>query len=207
MDNSRLFRRGDGTGRRAGLKIRCRKAWGFESPPRHHHKNKKAGFPAFFFLEFFILGIGIMIWKPNVTVAAVIERDGKFLLVEEETSQGVRFNQPAGHLEADESLLTGVAREVLEESAYSFTPQHLLGIYRWHAPESDTTYLRFAFTGAITGHDAARTLDTGIIQAVWLTPDEIRPMQERHRSPLVLRCIEDYLAGKRYPLELITHYE
>ena len=148
-----------------------------------------------------------MIWKPNVTVAAVIERDGKFLLVEEETSQGVRFNQPAGHLEADESLLTGVAREVLEESAYSFTPQHLLGIYRWHAPESDTTYLRFAFTGAITGHDANRKLDTGIIQAVWLTPDEIRPMQERHRSPLVLRCIEDYLAGKRYPLELITHYE
>ena len=148
-----------------------------------------------------------MIWKPNVTVAAVIERDGKFLLVEEETSQGVRFNQPAGHLEADESLLTGVAREVLEESAYSFTPQHLLGIYNWHSSESDTTYLRFAFTGAITGHDANRKLDTGIIQAVWLTPDEIRPMQERHRSPLVMRCIEDYLAGKRYPLELITHYE
>ncbi|MDO8810922.1 MAG: NUDIX domain-containing protein, partial [Gallionella sp.] len=97
-----------------------------------------------------------MIWKPNVTVAAVIEHDGKFLLVEEETSQGVRFNQPAGHLEADESLLAAVAREVLEESAYSFIPQMLLGIYRWHAPESDTTYLRFAFTGAITGHDAAR---------------------------------------------------
>jgi len=148
-----------------------------------------------------------MIWKPNVTVAAVIERDGKFLLVEEETSQGVRFNQPAGHLEANESLPAGVAREVLEESAYSFTPEHLLGVYRWHAPESDTTYLRFAFTGAITGHDAARKLDTGIIRAVWLTPGEIRALQERHRSPLVLRCVEDYLAGKRYPLELITHYE
>jgi len=150
-----------------------------------------------------------MIWKPNVTVAAVIERDGKFLLVEEETSQGVRFNQPAGHLEADESLLAAVAREVLEESAYSFVPQMLLGIYRWHAPESesDTTYLRFAFTGAITGHDAARKLDTGILQAVWLLPDEIRAMQARHRSPLVLRCIEDYLAGKRYPLDLLVHYE
>ena len=148
-----------------------------------------------------------MIWKPNVTVAAVIERDGRFLLVEEETSQGVSFNQPAGHLEADESLLAAVAREVLEESAYSFTPQHLLGIYRWHAPESDTTYLRFAFTGTITGHDAARQLDTGIIQAIWLTPDEIRAAQARNRSPLVLRCIEDYLAGKRYPLELITHYD
>ena len=148
-----------------------------------------------------------MIWKPNVTVAAVIERDGKFLLVEEETSQGARFNQPAGHLEANESLLAAVTREVLEESAYSFTPQHLLGIYRWHAPESDTTYLRLAFTGAITGHDAARKLDTGILQAVWLTPDEIRAVQGRHRSPLVLRCIEDYLAGKRYPLDLLVNYE
>ena len=148
-----------------------------------------------------------MIWKPNVTVAAVIERDGKFLLVEEETSQGVRFNQPAGHLEADESLLAAVAREVLEESAYHFVPQHLLGIYRWHSPESDTTYLRFAFTGAITDHDAARKLDVGILQAVWLTPAEIRAMQVRHRSPLVLRCIEDYLAGKHYPLDLLVHYE
>lgn len=148
-----------------------------------------------------------MIWKPNVTIAAVIEHDGRFLLVEEETLQGVRFNQPAGHLEANESLLTAVAREVLEESAYSFTPQHLLGIYHWHAPESDTTYLRFAFTGTLTGHDPQRKLDDGIIQAVWLTPDEIRATQERHRSPLVLRCIEDYLAGRRYPLDLLIHYE
>ncbi|MDO8465124.1 MAG: NUDIX hydrolase [Gallionella sp.] len=148
-----------------------------------------------------------MIWKPNVTVAAVIERDGKFLLVEEETSEGVRFNQPAGHLEADESLLAAVAREVLEESAYSFNPQHLLGIYRWHSPQSDTTYLRFAFTGSITGHDPARKLDTGILQALWLLPDQIRATQERHRSPLILRCIEDYLAGKRYPLDLLIHYE
>ena len=148
-----------------------------------------------------------MIWKPNVTVAAVIERDGKFLLVEEETSQGVRFNQPAGHLEADESLLAAVTREALEESAYSFTPQHLLGIYHWRAPESDTTYLRFAFTGVITGHDATRKLDTGILQAVRLLPEEIRATQARHRSPLVLRCIEDYLTGKRYPLDLLVHYE
>ncbi|MDD2915707.1 MAG: NUDIX hydrolase [Gallionella sp.] len=148
-----------------------------------------------------------MIWKPNVTVAAVMERDGKFLLVEEETSHGIRFNQPAGHLEADESLLAAVAREVLEESAYSFTPQHLLGIYRWHSSESDTTYLRFAFTGEITGHEPDRQLDTGILQAVWLAPDDIRAVQERHRSPLILRCVEDYLAGKRYPLELLVHYE
>jgi ADP-ribose pyrophosphatase YjhB (NUDIX family) len=148
-----------------------------------------------------------MIWKPNVTVAAVIERDGKFLLVEEETTHGKRFNQPAGHLEADESLITAVVRETLEESAYHFIPQYLLGIYRWHSTESDTTYLRFAFTGTITGHDADRPLDTGILQAAWLTPDEIRASQARHRSPLILRCMEDYLAGKRYPLELLTHYE
>ncbi|TAN84875.1 MAG: NUDIX hydrolase [Gallionella sp.] len=148
-----------------------------------------------------------MIWKPNVTVAAVIWRDGKFLLVEEETPQGIRFNQPAGHLEADESLLAAVARETLEESAYSFTPQHLLGIYRWHSPTSDTTYLRFAFTGEITGHDAGRQLDSGILRALWLTPDEIRATREQHRSPLILRCVEDYLAGKRYPLELLVHYD
>jgi 8-oxo-dGTP pyrophosphatase MutT (NUDIX family) len=148
-----------------------------------------------------------MIWKPNVTVAAVIERDGKFLLVEEETSQGLRYNQPAGHLEADESLLSAVTREVLEESAYHFVPQHLLGIYRWHSIDSDTTYLRFAFTGGLTGHDPHRTLDNGILQAVWLTPGEIRATQKRHRSPLILHCVEDYLAGRRYPLELLTHYD
>ena len=148
-----------------------------------------------------------MVWKPNVTVAAIIERDGKFLLVEEHTSQGLLFNQPAGHLEADESLLAAVARETLEESAYKFEPQHLIGIYRWHAPESDTTYLRFAFTGRIISHHPERALDEGIVRAVWMTPEEIRATTARHRSPLILRCMEDYLAGKRYPLELIVHYD
>jgi len=148
-----------------------------------------------------------MIWKPNVTVAAVIERDGKFLLVEEETSQGLRFNQPAGHLEAAESLQVAVAREVLEESAYHFVPLNLLGIYRWHSSESDTTYLRFAFSGNITGHEPDRQLDDGILRALWLTPDEIRATQALHRSPLILRCVEDYLAGNRYPLDLLVHYE
>ena len=148
-----------------------------------------------------------MYWKPNVTVAAVIERDGKFLLVEEETSQGARLNQPAGHLDAGESLLAAVARETLEESAYHFTPQHLLGIYRWHSTDADITYLRFAFTGNITGYDASRTLDTGILQAVWLTPEEIRNSHARHRSPLISRCVEDYLAGKRYPLDMLVNHE
>jgi len=147
-----------------------------------------------------------MIWKPNVTVAAVVEREGKFLLVEEETSQGLRYNQPAGHLEADESLVDAVVRETLEESAYHFIPQHLIGIYRWDSRESDTSYLRFAFTGKITGHEDGRKLDFGILQSLWLSHEEIRATRARHRSPLVLRCAEDYMAGKRYPLELLVHY-
>jgi len=148
-----------------------------------------------------------MTWKPNVTVAAIIEQDGKFLLVEEHTSQGLLFNQPAGHLEANESLLAAVARETLEESAYEFEPQHLIGIYRWHAAAADTTYLRFAFTGRILAHHPERALDEGIVRAVWMTPEEIRATTARHRSPLILQCVEDYLAGKRYPLEIITHYD
>jgi NADH pyrophosphatase NudC (nudix superfamily) len=148
-----------------------------------------------------------MIWKPNVTVAAVIERDGKFLLVEEETSQGVRFNQPAGHLEANESLQVAVTREVLEESAYHFVPKHLLGIYRWHSAASDITYLRFAFTGEIAGHEADRALDEGILRAAWMNHDEIRNTQAHHRSPLILRCVEDYLDNKRYPLDLLVNYD
>ena len=148
-----------------------------------------------------------MIWKPDVTVAAVIEHEGKFLLVEEKTEQGLRYNQPAGHLEAGESLVAAVVRETLEESACHFTPQHLLGIYRWHSDEADTTYLRFAFTGKITGHEAGRKLDIGIMQTLWLSSEQIRATRARHRSPLILRCVEDYIAGKRYPLDLLVHYD
>ena len=148
-----------------------------------------------------------MVWKPNVTVAAILEQEGKFLLVEEQTERGILFNQPAGHWEPGETLAAAAAREVLEESAYEFEPQHLVGIYRWHAPASDTTYLRFAFTGTVLAHHPERALDDGIIRTTWMTPDEIRASRERHRSPLVVRCVEDYLAGKRYPLELITHYD
>ena len=148
-----------------------------------------------------------MVWKPNVTVAAILEQEGKFLLVEEQTERGILFNQPAGHWEPGETLAAAAAREVLEESAYEFEPQHLVGVYCWHSPTADTTYLRFSFTGPILAHHPGRTLDNGIIRAAWMTPDEIRASQERHRSPLVVRCVEDYLAGKRYPLELITHYD
>jgi len=147
-----------------------------------------------------------MIWKPHVTVAAVIERDGKFLLVEEETDSGIRYNQPAGHLECGESLLEAVVREALEETAYDFVPQSLVGVYNWRNEAKDITYLRFAFAGVVNGHDGLRKLDEGIIAAHWLALDEIRALQDVHRSPMILRCIEDWCAGKRYPLELITHY-
>lgn len=146
-----------------------------------------------------------MIWKPNVTVAAIIERDGKFLLVEEETAEGVKFNQPAGHLERGESLLEGVIRETWEETAHRFVPEALLGVYHWQHPKKDITYLRFAFTGSVTAHDPAQPLDQGILRAVWLDVEEVRASAERHRSPQVLTCIEHYLAGQRFPLAVLTH--
>jgi 8-oxo-dGTP pyrophosphatase MutT (NUDIX family) len=147
------------------------------------------------------------VWKPNVTVAALIERDGRFLLVEEETEDGLRFNQPAGHLDEGESLVAACAREALEETAWSFTPTSLVGIYQWPRPQGDITYLRFAFSGELGVHDSARTLDTGILRAVWMTPEEIGATVERHRSPLVSQCVSDYLAGRRFPLELLRHYD
>lgn len=146
-------------------------------------------------------------WKPNVTVAAVIERDGRFLLVEEETAGGLRFNQPAGHLEAGESLLAAVSREALEETAHPFAPEYLVGIYQWARPQGDLAYLRFAFGGRVGEAEAGRRLDDGILRAVWMTLDEIRATCARHRSPMILQCVEDYLAGRRYGLELLRHYD
>ncbi len=146
------------------------------------------------------------IWKPNVTVAAVIERDGRFLLVEEETPDGVRLNQPAGHLEAGESLLAACSRETLEETAWQFTPTALLGIYLWPRPPGDLTYLRFAFCGELGAHDTERRLDAGILRTVWLTAEEIAASRQRQRSPLVLQCVGDYRSGRCYPLELLHSF-
>jgi 8-oxo-dGTP pyrophosphatase MutT (NUDIX family) len=145
--------------------------------------------------------------RVSVTVAAVVERESRFLLVEEETDEGVRLNQPAGHLESDESLLEAVAREALEETAYQFVPRHLIGVYRWRHPANGVSYVRFAFSGEIVGHEPGRALDQGILRALWLTPEELRAEAPRHRSPLVQRCVQDYLAGRRYPLDLLTHYD
>jgi ADP-ribose pyrophosphatase YjhB (NUDIX family) len=148
--------------------------------------------------------------RPSITVAAVIERGGRFLLVEEEDEGRVVFNQPAGHLERRESLIEGCRREVLEESGWHFQPGALVGIYRWSKPrrasETELSYLRFAFCGELGGHEPDRKLDAGIVRAVWLELDEIRALSARHRSPLVLRCIEDYLGGRRYALDLLTDY-
>ncbi|MGQ0442760.1 MAG: NUDIX hydrolase [Methylophilaceae bacterium] len=144
------------------------------------------------------------IWKPNTTVAAIVEQNGQFLLVEETTERGNRYNQPAGHLEDGETLIQAVIRETLEESAYDFSPEALLGIYHWKHPHNDTTYLRFAFIGKVGMHYPLQELDDGIIQAVWMGIDEIREKQKLMRSPQVLTCIEDYLAGNRYPLTVVT---
>ena len=140
-------------------------------------------------------------------MAAIIEQNGKFLLVEEHTPEGLRLNNPAGHLDPDESPAEGCAREALEETAHLFMPTALVGVYlsrfQRESTGEDITYLRFAFCGTLGELQANRRLDTGIVRTLWLTPDELRASQERHRSPLVLRCVEDYLAGQRYPMTLI----
>lgn len=150
-------------------------------------------------------------WKPSVTVAAIIEKEGRFLLVEEITAQGLMLNNPAGHLDPGESPAQGCARETLEETTHAFRPTELVGVYlsRLQRPASgnaepeDITYLRFAFCGELGEADPGLALDEGIVRTLWMSPDEIRASVARHRSPLLLRCMEDYLRGQRYPAEFI----
>ena len=151
-------------------------------------------------------------WSPSVTVAAIIAKDGRYLLVEEHTPEGLKLNNPAGHLDPAESPLQGVVREALEETTRVFTPAALVGIYlsrfvrrsRAGRPAQDVTYLRLAFCGTVGEPLPGRALDTGIERTLWLTADEIRASTARHRSPLVLRCVEDHLAGHRYPLDALV---
>ncbi len=145
-----------------------------------------------------------MRWQPHVTVAAVIERDGGYLLVEEHINGKNVLNQPAGHWEKDESLIDAVRREVLEETAWKFDPEFLIGVYRWDQPNAGKTFLRFAFAGKAWGHDPTLPLDHGIIRAAWISLDEIRHRTSQHRSPQVQRAIDDYLSGRRFPLDFIV---
>jgi ADP-ribose pyrophosphatase YjhB (NUDIX family) len=145
-----------------------------------------------------------MTWKPSVTVAAVIERDGRFLLVEEKIDGRLVLNQPAGHLDPGESLIDACRREVLEETAHHFEPQALVGVYRWIYAKKDVTFLRFCFSGRVTGMEGGRKLDKGIVAAPWLSPAELEARKGDHRSPLVGQCLADYLSGKRYPLDLFS---
>ena len=147
-------------------------------------------------------------WKPNVTAAAIIEQDGKFLLVEEQTSDGLRLNNPAGHLDLGETPEQACRRETLEETTHTFEPTALVGVYQSRQKKAgeDITYLRFAYCGVLGPADPSRQLDSGIVRTVWMTAEEIRANVDRLRSAIVLRCLEDYLAGRRFPLTLVvTH--
>jgi 8-oxo-dGTP pyrophosphatase MutT (NUDIX family) len=146
-----------------------------------------------------------MVWKPDVTVAAVAERDGRFLLVEERASGRVVINQPAGHLEDGETFLDAVVRETLEETAWLFEPRAIVGVYVWRPAHLNRTFLRVTFHGDLLSHDPDRKLDHGILRTRWLTRAELDHPAARLRSPLVLKCVDDYLAGTRYPIELISH--
>lgn len=145
-------------------------------------------------------------WKPNVVVAAVIERDGRFLVVEETGDDGrLVINQPAGHLDPGETLVEGAIRETLEETAWHFEPRGLVGIYTYPKPGTDVLYMRFCFHGPALRHEPDRPLDHGIQRACWYSREELLERHDMHRSPLVMRCIDDYLAGRRFPLDLIHH--
>lgn len=145
-----------------------------------------------------------MTWTPRTTVAAIIERDGQFLMVRERSeSGGIVLNQPAGHLEASETLIDAVVRESLEETAWVVEPETLVGIYKWRIPPSGLTYVRYCFAARPLSQDSARQLDDGILSADWMPPEEIRGLASEHRSPMVQHCLDDYLTGRSYPLELI----
>ena len=143
------------------------------------------------------------LWRPSVTVAAVIERDGRFLFVEEMQDGRRVLNQPAGHLDPGETLLAACAREVMEETAHRFEPKALVGIYRWHYKPADVTFLRFCFSGKILGVEE-KPLDKEILALHWLSPAELKSKASMHRSPLVQQCLDDYLAGNNFPLTVMS---
>ncbi|MDR3415844.1 MAG: NUDIX hydrolase [Nevskia sp.] len=146
-----------------------------------------------------------MSWNSHITVACVVEREGRFLLVEEQIGGGLVLNQPAGHWDEGETLLEAARRETLEESAWEVEPEALIGIYAFKPADLDYGFLRVAFAARPLRHHPERPLDHGIERAVWLSRDELQACAGRHRSPMVLQCVDDFRSGRRYPLELIRH--
>jgi 8-oxo-dGTP pyrophosphatase MutT (NUDIX family) len=146
-----------------------------------------------------------MTWSAHVVVASIVERDGKFLLVEEDIEGARVLNQPAGHWEAGETLIEAARREALEETGWDVEPSAVLGIYEFKPPELEYTFLRVAFISQALKHHPERALDHGIAAAVWLTHGELLARAGQHRGPAVMRCVDDYLSGQRYPLSLIAH--
>jgi NADH pyrophosphatase NudC (nudix superfamily) len=144
---------------------------------------------------------------PEITVAAITENHGRFLVVEELINQRLVFNQPAGHVEQGESLLEAIVREVREETAWRFEAASLVGVYLWRSPESGVTTMRFAFSGTVNDHQPCQPLDQGIVATHWLSRGELKDREPALRSPLVLRCIEDYLGGQRQPIEAVAHLD
>ncbi|MCX7068756.1 MAG: NUDIX hydrolase [Methylococcales bacterium] len=147
-----------------------------------------------------------MVWKPHVTVAAIIERDQRFLFVEEHTPSGLQFNQPAGHLEPNEDFITAVKREVYEETAWQFEPDYLVAIQLWRKNPDSSTFLRLCFAGQCHSHETDKVLDDGIVATHWLSRDEIAAESHRLRSPLVLLSVDEYLSGQHYPLSLLKSF-
>lgn len=146
-----------------------------------------------------------MTWRPDLTVAAIVQRDDRFLIVEERIRSRLVLNQPAGHVEDGESILDAVVRETLEETAWHFQPRHLLGLYVWRSADTGRSFLRVAIAGEVVTHEPQRALDPPVIAAHWLTRDQLLAQPSRLRSPMVLACIDDHLAGRRHDLSALSY--
>ncbi|MET3650366.1 8-oxo-dGTP pyrophosphatase MutT (NUDIX family) [Dyella japonica] len=147
--------------------------------------------------------IPLQVWCPHVTVACVVADGDRFLMVEEEVNGRLAYNQPAGHLDDKESLVTAAVRETLEETGWTVAVEHLLGVHQWRSTEHGDGVVRFSFAARAVGHDPSRGLDEGIRRALWLTRDEIAALGDTLRSPLVLMSIDAWLSGQRYPLDML----
>lgn len=146
-------------------------------------------------------------WQPHLTVATVVEKDGKFLMVEEVSSNKLVINQPAGHIECNESIVSAAIRETLEETGYKVKPTHLLGLERWHKPHSQHTFFRYTLAASVVKHHRQLPLDSGIVRCLWLSYPEIIRHKIRLRSPMVESAIRSYLNNNLYPLSILAEHQ